>query len=128
MAPSVRDSAIPAPTGADLPHNPLSQQGSAFPLADRRALRIEELLLPVPPRSRSRGLRREQPSLISASSVIWTPILLGSPYPVWSPAVPAADHRRGDGSSLEQEWSEMTAGDQRLDVLFDGAGDQCAGH
>jgi malate dehydrogenase (oxaloacetate-decarboxylating)(NADP+) len=36
-----------APTGANLLHNPRLNQGSAFPLADRRALRIEGLLPPV---------------------------------------------------------------------------------
>ena len=36
-----------APIGADLLHNPHLNQGSAFPLADRRALRIEGLLPPV---------------------------------------------------------------------------------
>jgi hypothetical protein len=39
------DSAIPAPTEADLPHNPYLNRGSAFPLADRRARRIEGRLL-----------------------------------------------------------------------------------
>src|SRR5215469_7605931 len=36
-----------APTGTDLLHNPHLNQGSAFPLADRRALRIEGLLPPA---------------------------------------------------------------------------------
>ena len=36
------------PTGADLLHNPHLNRGSAFPLADRRALHIEGLLPPVP--------------------------------------------------------------------------------
>jgi malate dehydrogenase (oxaloacetate-decarboxylating)(NADP+) len=36
-----------SPTGADLLHNPHLNRGSAFPLADRRALRIEGLLPPV---------------------------------------------------------------------------------
>ena len=35
------------PTGADLLHNPHLNRGSAFPLADRAALRIEGLLPPV---------------------------------------------------------------------------------
>jgi hypothetical protein len=42
--------------------------GSAFPLAGRRALRIEGLLLRVSTRCRSRVLRRGQSSLISGSS------------------------------------------------------------
>jgi malate dehydrogenase (oxaloacetate-decarboxylating)(NADP+) len=41
------DTSRPAPTGADLLHNPHLNRGSAFPLADRRALRIEGLLPPV---------------------------------------------------------------------------------
>ena len=41
------ESIRPAPTGADLLHNPHLNQGSAFPLADRRALHIEGLLPPV---------------------------------------------------------------------------------
>jgi malate dehydrogenase (oxaloacetate-decarboxylating)(NADP+) len=41
------ESIRPAPTGADLLHNPHLNRGSAFPLADRRALRIEGLLPPV---------------------------------------------------------------------------------
>ncbi len=36
-----------APTGAELLHNPQLNRGSAFPLAARRALRIEGLLPPV---------------------------------------------------------------------------------
>jgi malate dehydrogenase (oxaloacetate-decarboxylating)(NADP+) len=36
-----------APTGVDLLHNPHLNRGSAFPLADRRALHIEGLLPPV---------------------------------------------------------------------------------
>src|SRR5271154_6793632 len=38
----------PAPTGADLLHNPHLNRGAAFSLADRCALRIEGLLPPVP--------------------------------------------------------------------------------
>ena len=38
------ESIRPAPTGADLLHNPHLNRGSAFPLADRRALHIEGLL------------------------------------------------------------------------------------
>ena len=41
------ESIRPAPTGADLLHNPHLNRGSAFPLADRRALHIEGLLPPV---------------------------------------------------------------------------------
>ncbi len=41
------DSSRPAPAGADLLRNPHLNRGSAFPLADRRALRIEGLLPPV---------------------------------------------------------------------------------
>jgi malate dehydrogenase (oxaloacetate-decarboxylating)(NADP+) len=41
------DSNHPTPTGADLLHNPRLNRGSAFPLADRGALRIEGLLPPV---------------------------------------------------------------------------------
>src|SRR5277367_3590399 len=41
-------SSHPAATGADLLHNPHLNRGSAFSLADRRALRIEGLLPPVP--------------------------------------------------------------------------------
>jgi malate dehydrogenase (oxaloacetate-decarboxylating)(NADP+) len=41
------ESIRPVPTGADLLHNPHLNRGSAFPLADRRALRIEGLLPPV---------------------------------------------------------------------------------
>jgi malate dehydrogenase (oxaloacetate-decarboxylating)(NADP+) len=41
------ESIRPAPTGADLLHNPHLNRGSAFPLADRRALRVEGLLPPV---------------------------------------------------------------------------------
>jgi malate dehydrogenase (oxaloacetate-decarboxylating)(NADP+) len=41
------DSQHPAPLGAELLHNPHRNQGSAFPLANRRALRIEGLLPPV---------------------------------------------------------------------------------
>ena len=37
----------PAPTGADLLHNPHLNRGSAFPLTDRPALHIEGLLPPV---------------------------------------------------------------------------------
>jgi malate dehydrogenase (oxaloacetate-decarboxylating)(NADP+) len=36
-----------APSGADLLHNPHLNRGTAFPLADRRALRIEGLLPPT---------------------------------------------------------------------------------
>jgi malate dehydrogenase (oxaloacetate-decarboxylating)(NADP+) len=42
------DVANPAPSGAGLLHNPHFNKGTAFPLADRRALRIEGLLPPVP--------------------------------------------------------------------------------
>jgi malate dehydrogenase (oxaloacetate-decarboxylating)(NADP+) len=41
------ESIRPVPTGADLLHNPHLNRGSAFPLADRRALHIEGLLPPV---------------------------------------------------------------------------------
>jgi len=41
------ESIPPAPNGADLLHNPHLNRGSAFPLADRRALRVEGLLPPV---------------------------------------------------------------------------------
>src|SRR5712691_6431024 len=37
----------PAPASADLLHNPHLNRGSAYPLPDRRALRIEGLLPPV---------------------------------------------------------------------------------
>jgi hypothetical protein len=58
----------PEPTSRTI----LSQPGIAFPLADCRALRIEGLLLRVSTlsKSRSRVLRREQPSLISRSWLI----------------------------------------------------------
>jgi malate dehydrogenase (oxaloacetate-decarboxylating)(NADP+) len=42
------DSSHPAATGADLLHNPHLNRGSTFSLAERRALRIEGLLPPVP--------------------------------------------------------------------------------
>src|SRR5271169_2099863 len=48
MPNSPRPMPHPAPTGADLLHNPHLNRGSAFSLADRRALRIEGLLPPVP--------------------------------------------------------------------------------
>jgi malate dehydrogenase (oxaloacetate-decarboxylating)(NADP+) len=41
------ESIRPVPTGADLLHNAHLNRGSAFPLADRRALHIEGLLPPV---------------------------------------------------------------------------------
>src|ERR1700693_3897160 len=41
------NSSRPAPTGADLLRNPHLNRGSAFPLADRRALGIEGLLPPA---------------------------------------------------------------------------------
>src|SRR5215469_13441108 len=41
------DHSHPGPRGPDLLHNPHLNQGSAFPLADRRALRIEGLLPPI---------------------------------------------------------------------------------
>ena len=41
------ESIRPAPTGADLLHNPHLNRGTAFPLADRRALHIEGLLPPA---------------------------------------------------------------------------------
>src|SRR5271169_7219119 len=47
MPNSPRPMPHPAPTGADLLHNPHLNRGSAFPLADRRALHIEGLLPPV---------------------------------------------------------------------------------
>ena len=47
MRNNLKPMAEAAPTGADLLHNPHLNRGSAFPLADRRALHIEGLLPPV---------------------------------------------------------------------------------
>jgi malate dehydrogenase (oxaloacetate-decarboxylating)(NADP+) len=47
MSNNLKPTAEAAPTGADLLHNAHLNRGSAFPLADRRALRIEGLLPPV---------------------------------------------------------------------------------